>query len=69
MKNLLFVLVFVGSIIFTSCASEQCVCTISGTTTTFTEEDAKDAGVDMVTYCDGLDAIYASNPNDGCEIN
>lgn len=41
-KVLLFAVVLTGALAFTSCGSDECECTIAGSTTTYTEDDVED---------------------------
>lgn len=66
-KVLLFAVVLTGALAFTSCGSDECECTVGGTTTTYDEDDAD--GEDLEEACNTLDALYKiSSSSDGCEM-
>ncbi len=70
-KVLLFAIVLGGAVAFTSCGSDECECTVGGQTSSFTEDDASDAGVDdFKAFCEGFDALYkiGGSTTDGCEM-
>lgn len=65
-KVLLFAVVLTGALAFTSCGSDECECTIGGTTQTYDEDQL---GGDVEENCDALDAIAKSGGgSDGCEV-
>lgn len=65
-KVLLFAVVLTGALAFTSCGSDECECTVGGTTTTFTEDDIEDGDASVEDYCNLSDALLTSP--DGCEM-
>lgn len=66
-KVLLFAVILAGSVAFTSCGSDECVCTIAGETESFDEDDAD--GVDLEEACEALDAFAKlGGGDDGCSI-
>ena len=45
MKKLLVIAIILGgAIAFTSCSKKECVCTVGGTETTYTEDDMGSSG-------------------------
>jgi len=70
MKKVLLFTAIVAGLGFTSCSkSDECECTISGNTTTYTEDDVT-GGVDLEEGCEALDAIakLGGASGDGCEM-
>ncbi|PJA09931.1 MAG: hypothetical protein COX70_00390 [Flavobacteriales bacterium CG_4_10_14_0_2_um_filter_32_8] len=69
MKKILYLCLIVVSSTIISCAQEQCECQQDGNNITYTNDDAKDAGVDLATYCEGLDGVVKlSNPTNQCTL-
>ena len=69
MKKLFYLFLVTSSITVISCAQEQCECQQDGNNITYTNNDAKDAGVDLETYCDGLNGVVKlSNPTNQCTL-
>ena len=70
MKKILFILLGGVILFLASCAKEQCNCDLNGDQITFTESDAKDAGLDLFTYCENQDVLAkVSSPANNCSIN
>lgn len=66
-KVLLFAVVLTGALAFTSCGSDECECTVGGTTSTFTEDDIPEGDDNSVEdYCNVSDALLTSP--DKCEM-
>ena len=64
-KVLLFAVVLTGALAFTSCGSDECECTIGGSTTTYTEDDIEGDG-SLEDGCNAADALLTSP--DKCEM-
>lgn len=62
-KVLLFALILGGTVAFTSCGSSECECTVSGTTTTTSEDDVDG---DLEEACKAADAFLTAP--DKCEM-
>ena len=69
MKKLLLLVVIVGgAIAFTSCSKKECVCTVGGVETTYTEDDMSGSG-SLKDGCEAADALMkAFTASDGCEM-
>ncbi|OFY90745.1 MAG: hypothetical protein A3K10_11070 [Bacteroidetes bacterium RIFCSPLOWO2_12_FULL_31_6] len=69
MKKLLVIAIILGgAIAFTSCSKKECVCTVGGVETTYTEDDMGSG--DIEEGCDALDALYKIfSASDGCSMS
>jgi|GEM_PF-2322428 len=67
MKKLLFKVLLLGVVAFTSCAAEKCECTVNGTTQTFTEDDISN-GSTVEEACDDSDEINRAAGTGSCQM-
>ena len=67
MKKYLLIFMLIGIILFTSCASEKCECTVNGTTQTFTEDDISN-GSTIEEACDDSDKINKAAGTGSCQM-
>lgn len=67
-KVLLFAIILGGTVAFTSCGKDECVCTQGGNETKYTEDDVQGDG-NLEDACKALDALVKiGSASDGCEM-
>ena len=67
MKKIVFILVIGGITLITSCAKEQCECTVNGQKQTFTEDDISN-GSTVEEACDDSDKLNKSAGTGSCQM-
>ncbi|MCO6500635.1 MAG: hypothetical protein J5I47_09690 [Vicingus serpentipes] len=67
MKKIVFILVVSVITLTTSCAKEQCECTVNGQTQTFTEDDISN-GSTVEEACDDSDKLNKSAGTGSCKM-